>query len=267
MMKYEDYKLCENGACTIMVSKKVPTTDRNDCKFVEGFTIFNKMKELEIIEKYLSELDWDGLLEAYRFVSPENLEFAKLMNENMTAYKSEFYMTRDNTLLDVDEYNNEKYYRRYMADDICAVYHEKNYMDHEIIAMYLYTKHKKLKYKREFLENKETSTDYVYDEQDRVTSIHQTEMDYNGETIDITKVIYYDDRDRTSKAKIIQNGVLIYTEETQYNDYWKEEFKIIRNIDGLIIEIDKYIYGIDGDYLISTSVYDKSSNSYNRRIY
>ena len=266
MMKYEDYKLCESERCTITVSKKVSTSDGNDCKFVEGFTIFNKIGELETIEKYLSELDWDGLLEEYTFVSPESLESEKLM-ENMTAYKSEFYTTRDNTLLDADEYNNEKYYRRYMANDICAVYHEKDYMDHEIIAMYLYTKHKKLKYRREFLENKETSIDYVYDEQDRVISIHQTEMNYNGETIDITKVIYYDDRDRTSKAKIILNGVLIYTEETKYDDYWKEEFEIIRNIDGLIIEIDKYIYGIDGDYLISASVYDKSSNSYNRRIY
>lgn len=264
MKKYEDYKLSEGKMYIIAVSKKASTNDGNDCRFVEELVFFNKMEELESIEKYLSEFDWSGLLKAYVPISPESGNSMK----NMKAHLSEFYMTRDNTLLEVNDYDDGKYYRRYMANDICAVYHEKKYMDHEIIAMYLYTKHKKLKYKREFFENKETSTDYVYDEQDRLISRHETEINYNGNSVDRTELIYYDDRERTSRSKVIQNGVLIYTEETKYNDYWKEDFKIIRNIEGSIIEINKYIYGIDGDYLISTAISDEKSNSYyNRRIY
>ena len=266
MMKYEDYELWTDKHGTITVTKETSTDDGNDCKFIEGFISINKKGELEIIEKYLSDSRWNELLEVYKFISPESPEFAKLMNKNMTAYKSDFYSTRDNTILDLNEYNNEKYYRRYMANDVCAVYHEKDYMDHEIIAMYLYTKHKKLKYKREFLENKEISTDYVYDEQDRLISKHETEISYNGESIDRTKVIYYDDKNRTSRSKVIENGVLIYTEETQYNDYWEEDFKITRNINGLIIQIEKYIYSINCKYNI-TRLCNDESDAYNRRIY
>ena len=112
MMKYEDYELWTDKHGTITVTKETSTDDGNDCKFIEGFISINKKGELEIIEKYLSDSKWNELLEVYKFISPESPEFAKLMNKNMTAYKSDFYSTRDNTILDLNEYNNEKYYRK-----------------------------------------------------------------------------------------------------------------------------------------------------------